>query len=233
MPYSPKCIDFAPILQYTYLVDPVSLKLLAAGAKFFGFIVNFEFLLHSSAYFPPPSITQIGLEPGPHPPPPPRPIHPWVIHCIKNMPFKWFLWIPLWNIMLPTMFSFYFILPKLSIGKIVIKVNVFLKTQERANAPPKGVGGCEEPWLGRWHYILYSGRWIKWAADASQRLDWAAQIAWSLALLLYLLTPPVFKFGSKFMLIFRKYSSQKCICYYYTRKVYTHKIHVFNVRTSL
>ena len=49
--------------------------------------------------------------------------------------------------MLPTMFSFYFILPKLSIGKIVIKFNVFLKTQERANAPPKG-GAVKNPGWG-------------------------------------------------------------------------------------
>ena len=48
-----------------YLDDPVSLKLLAAGATFWVllsiFIGNFEFLPHSLAYFPPPSSPNLGL----------------------------------------------------------------------------------------------------------------------------------------------------------------------------
>ena len=67
MPYSPKCIDFAPILLYTYLVDPVSLKLFAAGATFWVlksiFGENFGFLLQFSGLFSTPSIPQLGLEP--------------------------------------------------------------------------------------------------------------------------------------------------------------------------
>ena len=49
MPYSPKYIDFDPILL-------VSLKLQGAGANFLDFILilwgNFEFLPHYLAYFP-------------------------------------------------------------------------------------------------------------------------------------------------------------------------------------
>ena len=56
MPYSPKCIDFAPILPYTH---PVSLKCLSAGAKFWVLYLfrgeNIGNLTNSSAYYPHPT----------------------------------------------------------------------------------------------------------------------------------------------------------------------------------
>ena len=70
-----------------YLDDPVSLKLLAAGATFWVllsiFIGNFEFLPHSLAYFPPPSSPNLGLNCS-WGVLNPRSIHPCVVHFLQS-----------------------------------------------------------------------------------------------------------------------------------------------------